>query len=257
MAFAAFGPGIIICTRTDLANSTPINIGFAQELTLDVAGETKQLYGQNQYPLVAARGTIKATGKFKAAEISGIAWNNFFYGMTAFVQGGYQWNVSELHTLGPSAAGAANVTINLTGYDADLGAVYSTGAALAGLPSQKTTSAIPAAGFYRLNSGGTIYAFGDTAGTPVAITYTTTTTAGQSLLIVNQPIGTTPTFQLDYYTNLNQPTSTPFAVRIYSCIAAKHAMAFKITDFMTPEFDFDFFALQNGNVMDYVFPQIG
>ncbi len=79
---AAFGPGILILTRTDIANGIAINTGYVQEFSLDFTGNTKQLYGQNQFPLVSARGTIKATGKWKAAVISGIAWNAAFYGNT-------------------------------------------------------------------------------------------------------------------------------------------------------------------------------
>ena len=66
-----FGPGAIFVQRTDLANGTPVNIGKANEFQLDQQFTKKELYGQNQFPLLAARGTAKCSGKIKAATLSG------------------------------------------------------------------------------------------------------------------------------------------------------------------------------------------
>ncbi len=74
--------------------------------------------------------------------------------------------------------------------------------------------------------------------------------------MTNQAIGFTPTFQLDYYTSLNQPTAKPFVVRVYQCVASKLMWASKLEDFVMPEFDFDFFANNNDQVVNYVFPEI-
>ena len=101
--FAAFGPGILIVTRTDVSPSPAVNIGYAQELSLDLSATTKELFGQNQFPLVAARSTVKATGKIKSATLSGIAWNNTFFGQS-FSAGGIAWNIQEAHSVpAPSA----------------------------------------------------------------------------------------------------------------------------------------------------------
>ena len=67
MALVEFGPGVLYVTRTDVANSTPINIGFANEFSFDVKVNVKELFGQNQYPLAVAAGTKKITLKAKAA----------------------------------------------------------------------------------------------------------------------------------------------------------------------------------------------
>jgi len=267
MAIAAFGPGILIVTRTDTAVPLAINVGFAQELTLDAAGTTKQLYGQNQFPLLAARGTIKATGKWKSAEISGICWNAAFYGNTGrstaglFTGVGFTWNVDSTFN---SSTTVATLSVSTTTFDADLGVKY----ANTGLPLIRVTTGFEgSSGKYSVGSTQPgIYTFGTadsgatqpSGGTPLKITYTTTgiATVGQSLILANQLIGTTPTFQLDYYTNLNQPAAKPFAIRIFQCIGAKHAMAFKLEDFMMPEFDFDFFANAAGNVFEMVFPEV-
>ena len=108
MAFAVFGPGSLYITRTDIVGATPINVGFAQSLSLDEAGDTKQLYGEKQYALAAARGTIKATGKFVSAELSGLALNAAFHG-DVFTTGQTKMARGESHII-PSA-----VTINTSG----------------------------------------------------------------------------------------------------------------------------------------------
>ena len=250
--FAAFGPGIAIVTRTDLATPIAVNIGYAQDLTIDFSGTIKELYGQNQYPLVQARGTIKATGKLKAATISGIAWNNVFFGQTLAPATGFAWNIQESHAI-PGTPFQVTTT-NAASFDADLGVTYSAN----GLPLQRVASA-PATGQYSVNVGTGIYTFAaaDT-GLTVLITYTNTivTATSQSLTIANKLIGVTPTFQLDYYTSLNQPTAQPFAIRLFSCVGNKLALATKLEDFLMPEFDFGFFANAAGNVFEGVFPQI-
>src|SRR5438874_809284 len=71
-----FGPGILWLTRTDVTPTAPVNIGFVNEFSTDISFETKQLHGQNQFPLLAARGTGKCTGKVKAATLSGQALNS-------------------------------------------------------------------------------------------------------------------------------------------------------------------------------------
>lgn len=250
--FGAFGPGIAIVTRTDVSPSPAVNIGYAQEFSFDFAGTTKQLFGQNQFPLLAARSTIKVTGKLKAATISGIAANNIFFGSTFTPASGFIWNTAEAHTV-PAPSGPYTVTTtNAANFDADLGVTY----AATGLPLQRVSS-VSAAGQYSVSAG--VYTFFSAdASAAVLITYTSTitTATSQKLIVTNQPIGTTPTFQLDYYTNLNQPSSTPFALRIFSCVASKYTLPFKLEDFAMPEFDFDVFANASGQIFEGVYPQI-
>ncbi len=266
--FAAFGPGILIVTRTDTTTPLAINVGFAQELTLDMAGNTKQLYGQNQFPLVSARGTIKATGKWKAAVISGIAWNAAFYGNTGgstaglSTGAGFDWNVDSTYTSSTTVA-TIQVGSSLT-FDADLGVRY----AASGLPLIRVTTGLEgSSGKYSVASTQVgLYTFGSVdagagaaaGGTALKITYTDTSVPAtyQSMVLQNQLIGTTPTFQLDYYTSLNQPTAKPFAIRVFNCVGSKHSIGFKLEDFAMPEFDFDFFANSAGNVFTVVYPEV-
>lgn len=262
---AVFGPGILICTRTDISNGTPVNIGFAQEFTIEAAGTTKQLYGQNQFPLVAARATIKTTGKFKAATFSGIAMNNVFFGQTnSTASGQIAWTVGSTFSLSTAAA-TLQVGSSLT-FDADLGVTYASTASvgLPGIPFRRVSTGSEALGQYSVAStqpGLYTFAATDTTGltagatNPIKVTFTSTTATGTSLLITNSLIGTSPTFQLDYYTNLNQPSAKPFVVRIYQNIAAKLTLPFKLEDFALPEYETDIFANSSGQIFNIVFPE--
>lgn len=249
--FAAFGPGILVATRTDLAINTAINVGFAQEFSIELAGTTKQLYGQKQYALVAARATIKATAKFKSAVFSGIAWNNIMFGETAFSTSAMlNWNVDSTFTI--PATSAFSVTIGTsTTFDANLGVKY----AVSGLPFQRVTTGLEAAGKFSQTGNVMLFASADLS-QAIKTTWTSVGTVGQSLIITNKDIGNTPTFQLDYYTNLNQPTSKPFVVRVYQLVMSKETLPFKLEDFALPEFEADIFANSSDQVMNITFPEV-
>lgn len=251
---AAFGPGIAIVRRLDLTNGPIINIGYANEMQIDFSGTTKELFGQNQLPIAAARGTVKITGKIKAATLSGLAFNHAFFGQ-GFTSGGIIWNIAEPQVV-PTTPFTITVT-NAATFDADLGVTYVATA----LPLQRVTAGGEVAGkSYSVtetggNKGKYVFAAGD-VGLSVNITYSSTTAAGQTLNINNPAIGTTPTFQLDYYTTLNQPTPKTFIVRCFSCITSKLVLAAKLEEFIMPEFDFDMFANNTGQVANIYTPEI-
>ena len=75
----SFGSGVLLGTRTDIANATPVNFGLVQEVTIDETATIKELTGQFQRPVAIARGTIKTTGKAKVARISGMAFANLLH----------------------------------------------------------------------------------------------------------------------------------------------------------------------------------
>jgi len=246
MAFAVFGPGSLYVTRTDLTNQTPVNIGYSNEFSLDLSGETKELYGQNQYPLAVARGTIKATGKAKAAVMSGLALNAVFHAGT-FTSGQLRMAQNEAGTV-PTTPFTITVANSAT-FDTDLGVVN----ASTGIPMTKVASA-PATGQYSVSAGVYTFASADTT-KAVLISYAYTLAgSGQKQTIINQPIGTTPTFQLDYVTSLN---GNPYYLRIFAAVAAKLTQQFKLTDFMMPEIDFGIFANAAGNVYQASYADLG
>ena len=91
-----FGPGVLIGT---LAGGTPVNIGYAQEITYSEKADLKELYGQNRRPLAVGGGTIKSTVKVKLARISSLALAQLWIGIQP-TPGGTFASVAEPHTLG-------------------------------------------------------------------------------------------------------------------------------------------------------------
>ena len=239
-----FGPGILYLTRTDISNGTPVNVGFVNEFSLDFAFETKQLYGQNQFALLAARGTAKTSGKIKAATLSGQALNSLLIGGTW--TSGTQYDIYTAPAIAiPATPFQITPTIPSSGtVYKDLGVTNAT----TGQPFIQVASA-PAAGQYSVSAGVYTFSTADhTSGfsviTSQAYSYTTGAT-GQNQTITNQLIGTTPTFSLDYKSALYGAT---YYISIFQCIGGKYSIQHKITDFAMPEYDFEFFANAAGQI---------
>ena len=241
--FDAFGPGVIVVTRTDVTPGTPVNIGYAQSFNTQFQATIKELYGQNQLPIDAARGTVKVTGKITAAVLSGLAWNNTFFGNT-FTSGGIQWNLNESKTV---TSGTVQTLTNVATFDQDLGVVY----ASSNLPLIKVASA-PAVGQYSATGAGA-YTMNASDTGPVLVSYTSTVTTGQTLSINNQLLGYSPTFQLDYYTMRNNQA---FVARYYQCQMASINLPAKLEDFVMPEMEVHIFANATGQLGKLYFPQV-
>jgi hypothetical protein len=233
-----FGPGILWVTRTDISGSTPFNIGFINEFSLDISFETKELYGQNQYALLVARGTAKSSGKMKAATVSGQALNTVLLG-GSWTAGTMYDATSSLSTAIPTTPFHITPTVPNTGtWNSDLGVTN----AATGQPFTQVASG-PIAGQYSVAAGVYTFASADNvSGISVIISfsYTWTTAApGQNQIIQNNLIGNTPTFQLDYKSTLYGAT---YYLRLFQAIGSKTGFSHKLTDFMYPEYDFSFFA---------------
>ena len=233
-----FGPGILWLTRTDVANATPTNVGFVNELTLDISFTTKALYGQNQYPLLVARGEAKTSGKIKAATLSGQALNSLLIGGTWTTGTQYDATTTAATAI-PTTPFQITPTVPSSGtYNQDLGVVNA-----ATLQPLTLVASGPTAGQYSHTAG--VYTFSsadNVSGISVLISYAytfATGATGQNMIITNQPIGNTPTFQLDYKTTLYGAT---YYIRLYNSVGSKWAMAHKLSDFAMPEYDFEFFA---------------
>jgi hypothetical protein len=241
----AFGSGVLIGTRTDIPNATPVNFGLVQEVTLDETATIKELYGQNQHALAIARGTVKTTGKAKVARISGLAFASLFYGVTP-VPG------QVVTAFGEAAVAAASVPVaNQATWVDDQGVIN----AVTGLPLTKVASA-PAAGQYSVANGTYAFSAADaTANVAVLINYTyTVATAGQSFTVTNQLLGTTPTFSAQFYTMFQGQAVN---VKYFNCTSSKLSFGTKLEDFVMPEFDFGVFANAAGNVARWSFGDNG
>lgn len=242
----SFGSGVLIGTRTDIANATPINFGLVQEVQLDLQFTAKELYGQYQFPVAIARGQGKASGKAKMARVSGLAFNNLFFG-ASLIAGQLATAFGEAQSVPASTPFTVSVT-NAGQWQDDCGVVY----AASGLPLAKVASAA-AAGQYSVAAG--VYTFNSAdAGASVLISYTYNVMgSGQQLTLANPLLGTTPTFQAQLYTSFQ---GKPVNVKLFNCVSSKLTFATKLEDFVIPELDFDIFANAAGNVLQWSFAEV-
>jgi hypothetical protein len=241
----SFGSGVLLGTRTDVANATPVNFGLVQEVQIDLQFAAKELYGQYQFPVAIARGQAKAAGKAKMAQVSGLAFNNLFFG-ASLAAGQLATSFAEAQSV-PASTPFTVSAANAAAWQDDYGVVF----AATGLPLTKVASA-PAAGEYSVAAG--VYTFNAAdAGKAVLVSYTyTVTNAGQQLTLANPLLGTTPTFQAQLYTSFQ---GKPVNVKLFNCVSSKLAFATKLENFVIPELDFDIFANAAGNVLQWSFAE--
>lgn len=242
----SFGTGILLGTRTDIPNATPVNFGLVQEVTIEETATIKELHGQFQRAIVEARGTIKTTGKAKVARISGLAFAHLFYGVTP-TAGQVATAFAESGTI-PASSPFTVTVANAGGFTDDNGAVYLS----TGLPLTKVASS-PGAGQYSVASG--VYSFNAAdAGKAVLVSYTYSLIgSGHKFTVTNQLLGATPTFQAQFYTTFQ---GQAVSLKLNNCTSSKLSFKTKLEDFVMPEFDFSCFADGAGNVMTWSFAEV-
>lgn len=247
----SFGSGVLLGVRSDVINATPVNFGLIQEVALDISFDTKQLYGQYQYPVAVARGKAKFGGKAKLARISGIAFGDLFFGITA-VAG----QVASAYGEGPTAIPATPWTLvvaNGATFVDDLGVIN----AATGLPLKKVAAA-PTAGQYSVTVATGTYLFAaadNVSGISVMISYTYTIAGtGEKIVVTNQLLGTTPTFMCNLYTTFQ---GKALNVKMPNCVSSKLTFPTKLDDFVMPDFEFDVYGDAAGNVATWSFGETG
>jgi hypothetical protein len=221
------------------ASGTPVPFGITQDVSVDISFTTKELYGQNQFPVAIGRGEAKIQCKAKTAQFSSLAFNGLFSNTTP-ATGGTVIAVSEAHTV-PST-GPYTITITPPGggtFVEDLGVSYQ----VSGQFFQKVTPTV--AGEY--TQAAAVYTFGVAdASALVYISYEYTVTTGVFATSVNnQPMGSATTFIAVLSNSYN---GNVFTLKLYACLSSKLSMDFKNTDFSVPEMDFSAFANAGGQV---------
>src|SRR5216683_1168382 len=124
----AFGAGALWGNRTDVTGSGigPDQFGILQDVQIDWDWQTKELWGQFQFPVDIARGQGKISGKAKFARIFGAIYGDLFFGQTPATG---QLTVSENEAATVPATTPYTVTVaNAANYVDDLGVFYATGA---------------------------------------------------------------------------------------------------------------------------------
>lgn len=243
-----FGSGVLYGTQLQdatgaaIANPTPVVIGALQDISVDIAFDTKMLYGQNQFPISVGRGKGKISGKAKLGDIDTATYNNLFFGQVATA--GLIGVVNEVTgALIPTTPFQITITPPSSGvFSQDLGVLNASGVPMTRVAAGPTT------GQYSVNTGTGVYTFAAAdVGLRVFISfqYTATVTGAQKVAAVNQLMGYAPTFRVDLNEIFN---GKQFTLTLFSCLASKLTHATKLDDYMIAEMDFDAFADSIGRV---------
>ncbi|HEX3861764.1 MAG TPA: hypothetical protein VHY35_08720 [Stellaceae bacterium] len=244
----AFGAGALWGNRTDVTGSGigPDQFGILQDVQIDWDWQTKELWGQYQFPVDIARGQGKITGKAKFARIFGAIYGDLFFGQTA---ASGQLTVAENEAATVPSSSTYTVTVaNAADFGDDLGVFFASGANAGGRFTRVETPS--GTGQYSMNPATGIYTFAAAdAGAAVLISYVYTRASGKKLMLTNQLMGYTPTFKATFYTTkTTQGVPAGLALMLNACTATKLSLPTKIDDYEIQEFDFSAFADATGTI---------
>jgi len=221
---------------------TPSQIKILQSASLDMKATTKELFGQNIFPVAVGRSQIKVDGKLKFADYQPRMIRDFVGApnnslMTA---GQTLLAINEAQSVPGTSTYTVTVTNSAT-FVLDLGVTY----ANTGIPLSNVAS-LTAVGQYTYAAGVYTFYSGD-ASAAVLISYTyTLSSAGDTVTISNTAAGAANSFETVFgatYSGLQ----TNFL--LYSCIPSSFKLAdFKIGDFSMPELDFSCVVNSAGNL---------
>jgi hypothetical protein len=241
MSEIGFGTGILTGLRTDTAGpNTPIRFGLMQGVEIMFEGDQKTLYSLNQFPNDSARGKTKVSGKAKVAEIRGRMYNDLFFGQT-LTTGQQKFAYNESTTLG---TGAASYTVANAASQpiTDQGVFYNntTGSQLTVVASSPVSSQ------YTFVASTGVYTFSTFDATAaIVVNYLYTVTTGQTLLIGNPLMGTTPRFTA---TLMQQYEAYQMILQLNQCTATRLSYPTHIDDYSIQDLDFEAYADGAGTV---------
>ena len=238
----AFGAGFMTGTRTDLAGvPTPRRFGTLQDVTIEFNGDIKELYSSYQFPVDAARGKTKITGKSKLATLQASMFNDLFFGQTLSAgQTKITIPPGEAFTPGSSAV---SYTVAMSGSTplADQGVFYTA----SGIQLTAGSSAT-GIGVYEFVASTGIYTFSSSdIGTGVLVNYDYTVATGSSIAIGNPFMGTTPRFSL---TLVDVFEGNQIELQLNQCVSTRLTFPSRLDDYWIEELDFSAFA-NAGNVV--------
>jgi hypothetical protein len=235
-----FGTGVLSGIRTDVAGvQTPVRFGALQGVAVDFAGDVKELYAMQQYPISTARGKVKITGKAKVAEVRARMYNDLFFGLTQ-TTGGQKFAFNESTTLG---TGAASYTVANSGSTP----LLDQGVFLVVDGTQLVAvSSAPGTLQYTFNAATGVYTFNAAqASTPIYANYTYTVATGYNLTLSNPLMGVTPTFKA---TLMQQFRNQQLVLTLNACISTRLSYPTSVDDYVMQDLDFSSFADDGGNV---------
>jgi hypothetical protein len=245
MAQYGFGAGVLWGIRNDQTGGTSRRFGAMQDISIDFAGESKELFGGSQFPLDVARAKMKIQCKAKFAEIQPSLYNDLFWGQTQLTTGSVNIANSEVSTTGSSTGSTSTlVAANASTFTLDLGVRY----AATGVPLKLVASA-PTVGQYAVAGTGTYTMSSADASTAMLIDYEYSITGTGTIINGTNPLmGQAPRFMATFsesYENKN------IVLTLYSCMSSKLSMPTKIDDYIIGEMDFEAYANAAGQVFQF------
>lgn len=214
----------------DTTGTVPIvtRFGTLQEVSVDFAGDIKQLFGQNKYADAVAQGQVKVTGKAKWGKITAQAYNTLFF--NGDLATGMTCVADDEPGVIPSATAYTIQVKNNTTYAMDLGVIYED----TGIPLTRVET-VTAAGQYSVTAG--TYTFhADDAGKGVYTSYGYTSTSGKTITLRNSATGNAVTWKGVFNGVFSGKQTTMI---LNSCVSSKlNAISTKVEDFNVPELDF-------------------
>ena len=228
---STFGSGRLYGVRNDQANQTPTEFAVLQGVDFNFDFTTKPLFGQNQFAVFVARGEAKWTAKAKMGSISGLIFNNIFFGQT-LTTGQTALSAGEAHTVPSSSPYTVQAT--QTTFSTDEGVSYAGNPGIA----LRYTTTTPVVAQYEVTSTG-LYTFSSAdASAAILLSYLYTTSTGENISITNQQLGTTPTFSAVFRNR--DPKSGLFDTLVIGALtSSKLTLSSKTSDYTIPEFDME------------------
>lgn len=222
-----FGVGLLQFTPPG-ANPTPIGCGILQDVSVDFAQSVKELVGSRKVAEDIAESELKITGKAKFAQIQGAA-------IAAFLAGSTQATGTTIGALNEVATIPATpftvTTAHASTYVENLRVFNAT----TGLEMTRVASS-PATGQYSVNTSTGVYTFASAdAGSIVWISYSYTSTGGQTVSFSNQLMGQGTTFTLTLY---NIYSTYSYGIKLWAVVFPKFSLAFKNTDYTMADLEF-------------------
>ena len=251
-----FGTGLLYGNPNagnQAANPTPYLLGTLQEAQIDIKGDIKKLYGQDQFAVATARGKIDVTCKGKFATQDVTLLNQLYWGQTQ-TPGINQMASNEPWTIGGGSPPGVTVTVtNAATFLMDWGVIN------ASTQQQFTNigSGTPAANQYTVNTTTGVYTFSaadEAAKTPVWISYTWTNAArGVTILLKNQFMGYAPLVRVML---VNTFRNQYFAIELYAVTVGGFSVPTKLEDFWISDINFDA-QCDNTNTLGQMYADLG
>jgi hypothetical protein len=238
-----FGTGLLTFTPSG-SNPSPVQCGVLQSVGFDVDQTMKELRGQYKAPVDVALADLKIAGKAKFAQIFGATLAAVLAG-SAQTTGSVRGAQQEVGTIPASSAYTITVANSAT-FSADLG-VYDISS---GVRMTRVASG-PATGQYSVSSGTYTFASADASHT-VWISYSYTSTAGQTVAVTNTLMGGATTFTMTLFNQYSvQGTTKYLGVKSYAVVIPKLSLALANADYTMQDLDFTAFANGSGQIFDF------